>query len=57
MISPVIRYVESQFEKVQSNETPDPEMLNMLGGDGGNQVDVVFYLIQNSIKPSVIFYG
>lgn len=55
MIAPVIRYVESQFEKVQSNETPDPEILNMLGGDGGNQVDVVFYLIQNSNKPSVIF--
>jgi hypothetical protein len=55
MIAPVIRYVESHFEKVQSNATPDPEILNMLGGDGGNQVDVVFYLIQNSNKPSVIF--
>ncbi|KAI3397016.1 hypothetical protein diail_11343 [Diaporthe ilicicola] len=33
-ITPVIRYVESQFEKVQSNASPDSEMLNMLGGDG-----------------------
>ena len=48
MITPVIRYVESHFEKVQSNASPDSEVLNMLGGDGGSQVDVVFYLIQNS---------
>lgn len=48
MIAPVIHYVESHLKKVQSNASPDPEMLYMLGGDGGNQVDVVFYLIQNS---------
>lgn len=47
-ITPVIRYVESHFEKVQSNASPDAEMLNMLGGDGGSQVDLVFYLIQKS---------
>lgn len=47
-ITPVIRYVESQFEKVQSNTSTDPDMLSMLGGDGGNQVDAVLYLIQNS---------
>lgn len=47
-ITPVIRYVESHFEKVQSNTSPDAEMLNMLGGDGGSQVDLVFYLIQKS---------
>ncbi|KAG6364498.1 hypothetical protein INS49_006099 [Diaporthe citri] len=29
-ITPVIRYVESHFEKVQSNASPDAEMLNML---------------------------
>lgn len=56
MIAPVIRYVESHFEKVQSNATPDPEILNMLGGDGGNQVDVVFYLIQNKPKPADLKY-
>ncbi|KAK2604522.1 hypothetical protein N8I77_007446 [Diaporthe amygdali] len=33
-ITPVIRYVESHFERVRSNESPDAEMLNMLGGDG-----------------------
>lgn len=47
-ITPVIRYVESHFEKVQSNALTDPDLLNMLGGDGGSQVDVVLYLIQNS---------
>lgn len=47
-ITPVIRHVESQFEKVQSNTSTDPDMLGMLGGDGGSQVDAVLYLIQNS---------
>ena len=47
-ITPVIRYVESHFEKVQSNASPDAEMLNMLGGDGGSQVDLVFYLVHKS---------
>lgn len=51
-ITPVIRYVESHFEKVQSNASTDSDLLNMLGGDGGGQVDVVLYLIQNS-KASV----
>lgn len=54
IIAPVIHYVESHFEKVQSNASPDSDMLGMLGGDGGNQVDVVFYLIQNSNRHPVI---
>lgn len=49
-ITPVIQYVESHFERVQSNASSDAEMLNMLGGDGGSHVDVVFYIIRNS-KP------
>jgi hypothetical protein len=52
-ITPVIRYVESHFEKVQSNASPDAEMLNMLGGDGGSQVDLVFYLVHKS----KLFFG
>lgn len=48
-ITPVVRYVESHFEKVQLHASTDSEMLSMLGGDGGNQVDVVLYLIQNSM--------
>lgn len=54
-ITPVVRYVESHFEKVQSHAPADSEMLSMLGGDGGNQVDVVLYLIQNSIQPTSPF--
>lgn len=50
-ITPVIRYVESHFEKVQANTSTDPDLLSMLGGDGGNQVDAVLYLIQNSTSP------
>ncbi|KAF3770233.1 hypothetical protein M406DRAFT_246793 [Cryphonectria parasitica EP155] len=55
-ITPVIRYIESHFEKVQSNASADSEMLNMLGGDGGNQVDVALYLIQNNLKPADLKY-
>lgn len=51
VITPVIHYIESHFEKVQSNASTDSDLLNMLGGDGGSQVDVVLYLIQNS-EPS-----
>lgn len=46
-ITPTVHYVESLFEMVQANGSTDPEMLNMLGGDGGNQVDAVLYLVQN----------
>lgn len=56
-ITPVIRYVESHFEKVQSNASTDPDLLNMLGGDGGSQVDVVLYLIQNSKASVKMFYS
>lgn len=49
-ITPVIRYVESHFDKVQSSASSDQDLLSMLGGDGGNQVDVVLYLVQSSKK-------
>lgn len=50
-ITPVIRYIESHFERVQANASTDSDLLNMLGGDGGSQVDVVFYLIRNRKPP------
>ncbi|PSR78721.1 Septin-domain-containing protein [Coniella lustricola] len=55
-ITPVVRYVESHLETVQSNTLSDPELLNMLGGDGGNQVDLVLYLIHNKLQPADINY-
>lgn len=56
-IIPVIRYVESHFEKVQANTSADPDLLSMLGGDGGNQVDAVLYLVQNSKIPLAACFG
>lgn len=47
-ITPIVRYVESLFELVQANGSSDPDMMNMLGGDGGSQVDAVLYLINGS---------
>lgn len=46
-ISPVVQYVESHLQRVHSNSLGDGDILNMLGGDGGVQVDVVFYMISN----------
>ncbi len=36
---------------MNSNTLTDGEMLKMLGGDGGAQVDLVFYLISNRETP------
>ena len=36
------------MSKVYSDELNELELLNLLGGDGGFQVDVVLYLIQRS---------
>lgn len=46
-ISPVVQYVESHLQRMRSNSLGDGDMLNMLGGDGGVQVDVVFYMISH----------
>lgn len=46
-ISPVVQYVESHFRRMSSNSLADGDMLNMLGGDGGVQVDVVLYMISH----------
>lgn len=47
-ISQVVQYVESHLRRMSSNALGDGEMLNMLAGDGGVQVDVVFYMVSNS---------
>ncbi|KAI0123851.1 hypothetical protein BJ170DRAFT_640718 [Xylariales sp. AK1849] len=51
-----VEYVESHLNKVSSDSLSEPEMLNMLGGGGGFQVDVVFYLIQRSLSPADLEY-
>ncbi|PVH88959.1 hypothetical protein DL98DRAFT_508809 [Cadophora sp. DSE1049] len=56
-ITPVVDYIESQFKKVTSFEgMSEPEMINLLSGNGGSQVDVVLYVVSNKIKPVDIEY-
>lgn len=47
-ITPVVQYIESQMQRMNVNALNDGDMLNMLGGEGGVQIDVVFYLVSNS---------
>ncbi|RAL60721.1 hypothetical protein DID88_009827 [Monilinia fructigena] len=57
VISPVVDYIESQFQKLESKDgMSDSDMIQLLGGNGGSQVDVVFYIIVNRIKPVDIEY-
>lgn len=56
-ITPVIDYIEMQFKKVSTVAgLTDGELLNMICGNGGSQVDVVFYTIRHRIKPVDIEY-
>lgn len=48
-ITPVVEYIESHFRKASAFEgLTESEMVNMLSGNGGPQVDLVFYVIMNS---------
>lgn len=47
-IIPCVDYVESHMNKISSDALSDSDLINMLGGDGGCQVDVVLYLISHS---------
>ena len=49
-VTPVAQYVESYLQRLCSPSLGDLELLNLVGGDGGSHVDVVFYLVSNS-KP------
>lgn len=46
-ITPVTQYIEAHLQRITSNFLSDGDILNMLGGEGGVQVDVVFYLVSN----------
>lgn len=47
-IDVIIRYIETQMRKtVTTSNMTDSELLNLLGGNGGSQVDLVLYLISN----------
>ncbi|KAJ4292220.1 hypothetical protein N0V88_005851 [Collariella sp. IMI 366227] len=55
-ITPVAQYIESHLQRINSNMLADGDLLNMLGGEGGVQIDVVFYMVSNRLRPVDIEY-
>ncbi|KAF4634729.1 hypothetical protein G7Y89_g3374 [Cudoniella acicularis] len=56
-ITPVVDYIESHLRKATSLENmTESEMISMLSGNGGSQVDLVLYVIQHRIKPVDLEY-
>jgi len=47
IVTTVAQYMESYLQHLGSPLLGDLELLNLLSGDGGSHVDVVFYLISN----------
>ncbi|KAH6667946.1 Septin-domain-containing protein [Halenospora varia] len=56
-ITPVVEYIESHLKKATSPEAmSEGDMISMLSGNGGTQVDLVLYVIHGRIKPVDIEY-
>ncbi|KAI0199990.1 hypothetical protein F4808DRAFT_431062 [Astrocystis sublimbata] len=55
-IKPCVDYVESHLNKLSSPDLSEPDLMSMLGGDGGCQVDVVLYLISHRLKAADLEY-
>lgn len=55
-ITPVIDYVEFQCRRTLSAELSDSELVGMLSGGGGPQVDAVLYLFNRKPKPVDVDY-
>ncbi|KAI8947328.1 hypothetical protein F4801DRAFT_561058 [Xylaria longipes] len=55
-IVPCVDYVESHLSKVSSDDLSESDLMSMLGGDGGCQVDVVLYLVSHNLKPADLEY-
>ncbi|KAK3296177.1 Septin-domain-containing protein [Chaetomium fimeti] len=55
-ITPVAQYIEAHLQRINSNFLTDGDLLNLLGGEGGVQVDAVFYLVSNRLRPVDIEY-
>ena len=53
-ITPVVQYLESYVARLCSNSMSDSDLLNLLGGDGGSHVDVVFYIISKGMSLSTL---
>ena len=51
-MEPIIQYIEAQLAKAFSPaHTTEGELVSMLGGDGGAQVDLVLYLLHRRMLP------
>lgn len=49
----MVDYIESHFKKASSvQDMSDSETINMLSGNGGTQVDLVFYVFAQSKSDS-----
>ncbi|KAB5570115.1 Septin-domain-containing protein [Coniochaeta sp. 2T2.1] len=55
-ITRVVQYAESHLHRLSSNSLADGDILNLVGGDGGVQVDAAFYMVSNRLKPVDIEY-
>ncbi|KAK0646309.1 hypothetical protein B0T16DRAFT_328701 [Cercophora newfieldiana] len=55
-ITPVTDYIEGHFRRMSAGSLSDGDTLNMVGGEGGVQVDVVFYMVSNRLRPIDIQY-
>ncbi|KAK3939364.1 hypothetical protein QBC46DRAFT_364863 [Diplogelasinospora grovesii] len=47
-ITPVAQYIEAHLQRINSSILSDGDLLNLLGGEGGVQVDAVFYRVAAS---------
>jgi hypothetical protein len=53
-ITSVVEYIQSHLQKaVSTQDMSDSEMISMLGGNGGSQVDLVFYVFAQSRSTSM----
>jgi hypothetical protein len=51
-ITPVVDYIEAQFRKSMAQETAnESDLVNLISGNGGSQVDLVLYLMSRAVKP------
>ncbi|KAK1835119.1 Septin-1 [Podospora conica] len=55
-ITPVTSYIEGHFRRMRSDSLSDGDTLNLIGGAGGVQVDVLFYMVLNRLRPVDIRY-
>jgi hypothetical protein len=46
-IAPVAQYIEGHLQRISSNMLTDGDLLNLVGGEGGVQIDLVLYLVSN----------